>query len=103
MDSALGGRGGVRGGVERFFADGVQKLRLHANKHRVSQCHANINSPWQFLCMFDTVPACHFASPLSRWPEVWFRLLLFFLVSVEHEVLKFRSKRHLKSFSNASL
>lgn len=48
------GRGGVRGG------GGEQKLRLHANKHRVSQCHANINSPWQFLCTFDTVPpACH--------------------------------------------
>lgn len=48
------GRGGVRGG------GGEQKLRLHANKHRVSQCHANINSPWQFLSTFDTVPpACH--------------------------------------------
>lgn len=50
-----GVRGGWRGEECVFFA--VQKLRLHANKHRVSQCHANINSPWQFLCMFDTVPA----------------------------------------------
>lgn len=81
MDLALEGRdggreglGGVRAGGERF----VQKLRLHANKHGVSQCHANINSPWQFLCMFDTDPACHFSLTIVEVrPEVWFRLLLF--------------------------
>ena len=67
------GRGGVRGG------GGEQKLRLHANKHRVSQCHANINSPWQFLCTFDTVPPRATLLPLlSRWPEVWAFLTLSF-------------------------